>query len=73
MADQQTRRLDQPLPEESCLKCGGRMKEAELRNGGPWLVAKDGPQRLWDASALAAKVCNQCGYTEFYAQKPEKF
>ena len=53
-----------------CVKCNENMVECNLiTNVGGITVAKG----MTKSSGLNAFVCTKCGYTEFYAKKPEKF
>jgi len=54
----------------TCEKCGGNIDVARLRTS-------DGDVELagvfsLHTSPLEARVCTQCGYTEFYAMRPHE-
>ena len=58
----------------ACPKCGGEQVEARV----PWygdaaahLVSVNSTLG-WHWSGLSAMVCHNCGFVEFYAQKPDE-
>ena len=79
--DSPTRRLDEAEDVDLCAKCGAATKWARVyahRKPGPELfpVELESLDRgsIWHGHArseVRARVCSSCGYTEFYAMKPE--
>lgn len=55
----------------ACSKCGVSLVEAHI--GGAIKVTKAPAKVLGAVSDLLAYVCPRCGFTEWYAARPEVF
>jgi predicted nucleic-acid-binding Zn-ribbon protein len=55
----------------TCLKCGGPL-ESTVLSGIVSLKRRRSAMASGRVSALRAETCVRCGYTELYAEKPER-
>ncbi len=59
---------------DACPKCGGGMIEAHVPGYGDASAHLVSPGSAFGLrwSGLSALVCRNCGFVEFYAQKPQE-